>query len=88
MREVAAHFEADATYHDSRSGLREMEVRSQPRRLLASVDGLTVSEMRDSDACCGFGGTFCVKYPESPTRLIDEKCANVLATGAGLTLPR
>ena len=58
----------------------------QPRRLLASVGGLTVAEMRDSDACCGFGGTFCVKYPEISTRLVDEKCANVLATGTGVLL--
>ena len=60
----------------------------QPRRLLASAGGLTMAEMRDSDACCGFGGTFCVKYPEISTRLVDEKCANVLATGTGLSLPR
>ena len=86
VHEVAARFEADATYHDSCSGLREMGVRGQPRRLLASVGGLTVAEMRDSDACCGFGGTFCVKYPEISTRLVDEKCANVLATGAGVLL--
>ena len=86
VREVAVRFEADATYHDSCSGLREMGVRGQPRRLLASVDGLTMAEMRDSDACCGFGGTFCVKYPEISTRLVDEKCANVLATGAGVLL--
>ena len=86
VREVAARFEADATYHDSCSGLREMGVRDQPRRLLASVGGLAMAEMRDSDACCGFGGTFCVKYPEISTRLVDEKCANVLATGAGVLL--
>ena len=86
VHEVAARFEADATYHDSCSGLREMGVRGQPRRLLASVGGLTVAEMHDSDACCGFGGTFCVKYPEISTRLVDEKCANVLATGAGVLL--
>ena len=84
VREVAARFEAHATYHDSCSGLREMAVRDQPRALLASVGGLTVTEMRDSGACCGFGGTFCVKYPEISTRLVDEKCANVLATGAGV----
>ena len=82
VREVDARFEAHATYHDSCSGLREMEVRNQPRDLLASVAGLRLSEMRDSGTCCGFGGTFCVKYPEISTRLVDEKCANVLSTGA------
>ena len=79
-------FEAHATYHDSCSGLREMGIRSQPRDLLACVGGLRLTEMRDSGACCGFGGTFCVKYPEISTRLVDEKCANVLATGAGVLL--
>ena len=86
MHEVPARFEAHATYHDSCSGLREMEVRDQPRRLLDSVGGLKLTEMRDGAACCGFGGTFCVKYPEISTRLVDEKCANVLATGAGVLL--
>ena len=83
---VAARFEADATYHDSCSGLREMGVRGQPRRLLASVGGLKLTEMRDSQTCCGFGGTFCVKYPEISTRMVDEKCANVAATGAEVLL--
>ena len=86
VREVAARFDAHATYHDSCSGLREMGVRDQPRRLLASVGGLAVTEMRDPRTCCGFGGTFCVKYPEISTRLVDEKCAEVLATGAGVLL--
>ena len=63
-----------------------MEVRDQPRTLLASVDGLRLTEMRDTGTCCGFGGTFCVKYPEISTRLVDEKCENVLATGAGVLL--
>ena len=86
VREVAARLEAHATYHDSCSGLREMEVRDQPRDLHGSVGGLRLTEMRDSATCCGFGGTFCVKYPEISTRMVDEKCANVLATGAGVLL--
>ena len=86
VREIAVRFEAHATYHDSCSGLREMGVRDQPRDLLASVDGLAVTEMRESGTCCGFGGTFCVKYPEISTRLVDEKCTNVLATGADVLL--
>lgn len=86
VREMDARFEAHATYHDSCSGLREMEVRDQPRALLAAVDGLRLTEMRDSGTCCGFGGTFCVKYPEISTRLVDEKCGNVLSTGADVLL--
>lgn len=86
VRAVDARFAARATYHDSCSGLREMAVRDQPRRLLASVGDLRLTEMRDSGTCCGFGGTFCVKYPEISTRLVDEKCANVLSTGAEVLL--
>ena len=86
VREVAARFEAHATYHDSCSGLREMGVRDQPRALLESVGGLTVTEMGDAQTCCGFGGTFCVKYPEISTRMVDEKCANVTGSGAGVLL--
>ena len=86
VRAVDARFEAHATYHDSCAGLREMEVRDQPRDLLASVGGLRLSEMRDSGTCCGFGGTFCVKYPEISTRLVDEKCENVRETSAGVLL--
>ena len=86
VRDVGARFEAHATYHDSCSGLREMKVRDQPRTLLASVGGLELTEMRDSGTCCGFGGTFCVKYPEISTRLVDEKCGNVRETGAEVLL--
>ena len=86
VRAVDARLEGHATYHDSCAGLREMEVRDQPRTLLASVDGLRLTEMRDTGTCCGFGGTFCVKYPEISTRLVDEKCGNVLATGADVLL--
>ena len=86
VREIDARFAAHTTYHDSCSGLREMEVRDQPRDLLASVGGLKLTEMRDSGTCCGFGGTFCVKYPEISTRIVDEKCTNVLATGAEVLL--
>ena len=86
VRDLDARFEGHATYHDSCAGLREMEVRDQPRTLLASVDGLRLTEMRDSGTCCGFGGTFCVKYPEISTRLVDEKCGNVVATGADVLI--
>ena len=86
VRDVDARLDARATYHDSCAGLREMGVRDQPRALLASVRGLGLVEMRDAGTCCGFGGTFCVKYPEISTRLVDEKCANVLSTGAEVLL--
>lgn len=75
-----------ATYHDSCSGLRELGVREQPRRLLAGVAGLDLVEMPDREACCGFGGTFCVKYPEISGRMVEEKVENVTATGADAVL--
>jgi len=86
VQRVAARFEATATYHDSCSGLRELGVRDQPRRLLATVAGLRIAEMRDPNVCCGFGGTFCVKYPEISNAIVGKKVADIAATGAGLLL--
>ena len=86
MAAVSAQCNAIATYHDSCSGLREMGVREQPRRLLASVTGLQLRELTDADVCCGFGGTFCVKYPEISTRMVSDKTAHVTDTGADLLL--
>src|SRR6266436_9305154 len=83
---VDASLEGSATYHDSCSGLRELGVRVQPRRLLGTVRGLTLTEMRDPDVCCGFGGTFCVKYPDISNAIVEKKTANAAATGAGLLL--
>ena len=74
------------TYHDSCSGLRELGIREQPRRLLAGVAGLDLVEMPDREACCGFGGTFCVKYPEISGRMVGEKVENVAATEADAVL--
>jgi L-lactate dehydrogenase complex protein LldE len=83
---VAARLPAVATYHDSCSGLRELGVRDQPRRLLRTVEGLTLAEMRDANVCCGFGGTFCVKYPDISDAIVGKKAANIAATGADLLL--
>ena len=81
-----AQFVGTVTYHDSCSGLRELGVKAQPRRLLATVAGLTLSEMPDADVCCGFGGTFCVKYPEISNAIVAKKLTNIRATGAGTLL--
>jgi L-lactate dehydrogenase complex protein LldE len=86
VREVAARFPTSATYHDSCSGLRELGVKSQPRRLLAGIDGLELVEMAESEVCCGFGGTFCVKYPEISTRMVTNKADRIEETGAELLL--
>jgi L-lactate dehydrogenase complex protein LldE len=79
---VTAEFPARATYHDSCSGLRELGVRAEPRQLLATVGGLSMREMTDSDVCCGFGGTFCVKYPGISDKMLEKKLKHVQATGA------
>ncbi len=71
------------TFHDSCSGLRELGIRDQPRRLLAALPGVELVEMEEPDRCCGFGGTFCVKYPEISTRMAQDKAAMIEATGAG-----
>ncbi|MFD1333294.1 (Fe-S)-binding protein [Methylopila musalis] len=83
---VAARFDGAVTYHDSCSGLRELGVRDQPRRLLESVEGLTLTEMKDSDVCCGFGGTFAVKYGEISDAIVAKKAANVEGAGAATLL--
>ncbi len=82
---VAARFAGKVTYHDSCSGLRELGVKSQPRRLLAST-GAELRELPGAEVCCGFGGTFCIKYPEISDRMVSEKAADIEATGAGLLL--
>jgi L-lactate dehydrogenase complex protein LldE len=86
IRAVSASFPARATYHDSCSGLRSLGIKQQPRALLASVDGLTISEMQDAEVCCGFGGTFCVKYPDISNKMVSNKTASIGTTGADLVL--
>ena len=86
MQAVAARWERTTTYHDACSGLRELGVRDQPRRLLASVAGLALRELPGAEICCGFGGTFCVKYPDISDKMVDDKTADIAATGAEAVL--
>lgn len=86
VRGVEARFDGTVTYHDSCSGLRELGVRDQPRALLATVDGLALTEMNEADVCCGFGGMFCVKYPELSNAIVGRKAAAIRDTGAGTLL--
>lgn len=81
-----ARFQARIAYHDSCSGLRELGIREQPRKLLATVREATLSEMSDCDVCCGFGGTFCVKYPQISEHMVADKVANIKKTGANAVL--
>ena len=83
---VTAHYNGVVTYHDSCSGLRELGIKAQPRALLATVGGLELREMADPEVCCGFGGTFCVKYPDISTRMVSDKTAGIVATGADTLL--
>ncbi|MCT8999848.1 (Fe-S)-binding protein [Chelativorans intermedius] len=82
MERVSAAHVGSVTYHDSCSGLRELGIAAQPRRLLSSVEGLELREMKDADVCCGFGGTFCVKYSDISNKIVEEKAANIAASGA------
>jgi len=79
---VDARHAGSVTYHDSCSGLRELGIQGQPRQLLASVEGLTLTELAGADVCCGFGGTFCVKYPDLSNAIVEAKTAAIAATGA------
>jgi len=79
------HIGGSVTYHDGCSGLRELGIKEQPRRLLQSI-GATVTEMADAEVCCGFGGTFCVKYPDVSIRMVSDKVRDVVATGAETVL--
>jgi L-lactate dehydrogenase complex protein LldE len=86
MKRVAAACAQTVTYHDSCSGLRELGVKPQPRQLLASVEGLRLAESPGAEICCGFGGTFAVKYPEISGKMASDKVADIVATGADCVL--
>jgi L-lactate dehydrogenase complex protein LldE len=86
MRSVGARWDREVTYHDACSGLRELGVKLQPRQLLASVAGLTLKELPGAEDCCGFGGTFCVKYPDISDKMVSDKEADIAATGADAVL--
>ncbi|WP_135466683.1 (Fe-S)-binding protein [Crenalkalicoccus roseus] len=86
VERVAARYDGVVAYHDSCSGLRELGIRAQPRRLLGTVQGLTLRELKDPELCCGFGGTFCVKYPDISTRMVADKARDVAASGADTLL--
>lgn len=82
LEKTPGNFKGTLTYHDSCSGLRELDVYQQPRALLATMPDVTVHEMVESTTCCGFGGTFSVKYGELSTRMADNKCRHITGTHA------
>ncbi len=83
---TGASFHRRVTYHDSCAGLRELGVQGQPRKLLAGVEGLELVEMPESDVCCGFGGTFAVKYGEISNAIVEAKTKNITESGAPVLL--
>lgn len=80
--DMGATFNARVTYHDSCAALREYGIKDEPRELLAHVKGLELVEMKDTDVCCGFGGTFAVKHEAISTAMAQQKVENAMETGA------
>ena len=79
---LGASFNGKATFHDSCAGLRECNIKSEPRVLLSQVEGLELIEMNDNETCCGFGGSFAVKYDTISVAMADQKIDNAIATEA------
>lgn len=84
ISDVGAEFFGTVTYHDSCHLSRGLGISAQPRVLLQNIRGLKLIEMKDSDTCCGFGGTFSVNYPEISVAMVDAKIDNILATKANV----
>jgi L-lactate dehydrogenase complex protein LldE len=82
VEDLGATLHGKATYHDSCAGLRECRIKEEPRKLLARVKGLELLEMNDVETCCGFGGSFAVKFESISVAMADQKVNNALATGA------
>jgi len=82
IEDVGASYNGKVTYHDSCHLLRGLGISEQPRRLIRNIKKAELVEMKDSDRCCGFGGTFSVKYPVISTAMVDDKVHNIIASGA------
>jgi L-lactate dehydrogenase complex protein LldE len=82
VEDVGATLHGKATYHDSCAGLRECRIKEEPRKLLSRVKGLELLEMNDVETCCGFGGSFAVKFESISIAMADQKVNNALQTGA------
>jgi len=82
QEKFGARLNAKATYHDSCAALRECKIKEGPRKLLSHVEGLELIEMNDNETCCGFGGTFSVKFEDISIAMVEQKVNNALATGA------
>ena len=83
---LGGEFNGRVTYHDSCHLLRELGIKEQPRTLIKSIKGIEFVEMKDSDTCCGFGGTFSYKFENVSVAMVSEKCFNIESTGAQLCI--
>jgi L-lactate dehydrogenase complex protein LldE len=86
LESTLGYCDRPVTYHDSCSGLRELGIRDEPRRLLQQIPGLELKELFEADVCCGFGGTFCIKYPAISNAMVEQKVSNVEKSGARILL--
>ncbi len=86
VKQVAARYPHACAYHDGCSGLRELGIQAQPRALLNSISGLEIKELERGEQCCGFGGTFCIKYPDISNHMVEDKVKDILASGADTLL--
>jgi L-lactate dehydrogenase complex protein LldE len=82
VRDVGARLEGRATFHDGCHGMRELGIKTAPREVLREVRGLELVEMGEGEACCGFGGTFAVKFPQISTAMAEVKCVSIMETKA------
>jgi L-lactate dehydrogenase complex protein LldE len=82
VERLPSQFSGHITYHDSCCGLRELGVKRQPRQLLALLPGVRITELAGAEQCCGFGGTFAIKFGDISGAIVDEKCRNIRTTGA------
>jgi L-lactate dehydrogenase complex protein LldE len=82
VRQLATRYDGVCTYHDSCSSLRELRIKETPRSLLGRMGGVELRELSQAETCCGFGGTFCVKYPEISNHMVCDKVADIASTGA------
>lgn len=86
ISDVGARFPGKVTYHDSCHLFRNLHIAGQPRKLIAHVKEARLIEMKNSEKCCGFGGTFSIKYPDISAAILAEKVDNIMATGADVVV--
>ena len=82
VEDLGAQFEGVATYHDSCAALRECKIKTEPRKLLENVKGLKLIDLQDNETCCGFGGTFAVKFEAISVAMGEQKVQHIVDTKA------